>query len=92
MVWRGQQLLAFFFSPPTHPPTHPPTYLHNRIVRWVKSQGKKVRAQGALHSWSNTFAADNTHVIFLDKLKGTSFFPPPPSSSFQPPRSPLLTQ
>jgi len=40
------------------------------IVRWVKAQGGKLRAQGTLHSWSNIFADDNTDVIFPDEFKG----------------------
>jgi FAD/FMN-containing dehydrogenase len=39
------------------------------IVRTVAARGGKVRAFGALHSWSNIYSEDGATVVFLDQFK-----------------------
>jgi len=49
---------------------HPKTYEEvSGLVRALAAQGAKVRVLGVMHSWSNVFADDGTHVIFLDNFK-----------------------
>lgn len=49
---------------------HPKTYEEVAgLVKALAAQGAKVRALGVMHSWSNVFADDGTHVIFLDNFK-----------------------
>lgn len=49
---------------------HPKTYQEVAgLVKALKAQGAKVRVLGVMHSWSNVFADDGTHVIFLDSFK-----------------------
>lgn len=49
---------------------HPKTYEEVAgLVRALSAQGAKVRVLGVMHSWSNVFADDGSHVIFLDNFK-----------------------
>jgi hypothetical protein len=49
---------------------HPKTYEEVAgLVKALAAQGAKLRVLGVMHSWSNVFADDGTHVIFLDNFK-----------------------
>jgi FAD/FMN-containing dehydrogenase len=49
---------------------HPKTYEEVAgLVKALAAQGAKVRVLAVMHSWSNVFADDGTHVIFLDNFK-----------------------
>ena len=38
-------------------------------MKALSAQGVKLRVLGVLHSWSNVFADDGSHVMFLDNFK-----------------------
>lgn len=49
---------------------HPKTYEEVAgLVKALRAQGAKLRVLGVMHSWSNVFADDGTHVIYLDNFK-----------------------
>ena len=50
----------------THARTHARAH---SLVKALSAQGVRVRVLGVMHSWSNVFAEDGTHVVFLDNFK-----------------------
>lgn len=64
----------YFSTHPRVPTTDQITPIYTspqkRLVKAVRAKGGRLRAMGALHSWSNIFPENGTDVVFLDRLKG----------------------